>query len=117
MPTAVRLPRFLLALPMLLLLHGAICAKPIDTQAVDAIVQEALKTWQVPGAAVAIVHGDDIYLQGYGRRERGSEQPVTPETIFAIGSCTKAFTTTALAILAEEGKLSWDDPVRKHVEF
>jgi CubicO group peptidase (beta-lactamase class C family) len=117
MHTRSRPPRFVAVLLVLLLAPGAALAKPIDAKAVDAVVQEALKTWQVPGAAVAIVHGDDVYLQGYGVREQGSDSRVTPDTIFAIGSCTKAFTTTALAILADDGKLSWDDPVRKHVAF
>src|SRR5262249_46866925 len=59
----------------------------------------------------------DVYLKGHGMRELGSDKPVTPDTLFAIASLTKAFTTTALAMLADEGKVQWDDPVRKHVEF
>ncbi len=48
-------------------------------------------------------------------RELGGDAPVTPDTLFGIGSCTKAFTATALAILVDEGKANWDDPVRKHL--
>ena len=42
---------------------------------------------------------------------------MTPDTIFPLASCTKAFTTTAMAMLVDEGKMSWDDPVRKHVPY
>src|SRR5439155_12330077 len=86
--------------------------------AIEALVQEAMHAWTVPGAAVAIVRGDEVvYLQGSGIKEVGNNQVVTPYTLFAIGSTTKAFTTTAMAMLVEEGKMAWDDPVRKHVEF
>jgi len=85
---------------------------------VDALVENALKAWQAPGVAVAIVRNDEvIYLKGHGVKELDVNQPVTPDTVFPIASCTKAFTTTALAMLKDDGKLDWDDPVRKHVEF
>jgi CubicO group peptidase (beta-lactamase class C family) len=101
-----------------LALPGLARAEAVDTAAVDAVVREALKAWQVPGAALAIVHNDKVvYVQGYGLRELGGDQRVTPDTVFGIASLTKAFTTTALAMLADDGKLKWDDPVRKHVPF
>jgi CubicO group peptidase (beta-lactamase class C family) len=91
-------------------------AAPIDRPVVDAIVQDALKAFDVPGAAVAIIQEDNVvYLAGRGVRKLGHPEPVTPDTIFAIGSCTKAFTATAIALLADEGKMNWDDPVRKHL--
>ncbi len=91
-------------------------AAPPDPQTVATIVKDALKAWDVPGAAVAIVQDDALtYLAGHGVRELGHPEPVTPDTLFAIGSCTKAFTATAIAILADDGKMSWDDPVRKHL--
>jgi CubicO group peptidase (beta-lactamase class C family) len=93
-------------------------AQAVDTAAVDQVVRDALKAWQVPGAALAIVHNDKVvYVQGYGVRELGGDKQVTPDTLFAIASLTKAFTTTALAMLADDGKLKWDDPVREHVPF
>lgn len=96
----------------------ATAAEPVDTKALDEIVQDALKAWEVPGAAVAIVQDDRIlYLKGQGTRRLGGKEPVTPNTIFGLASCSKAFTTLALAMLVDEGKLSWDDPVRKHVPF
>jgi CubicO group peptidase (beta-lactamase class C family) len=91
---------------------------PPDTAAINAIVQDALKVWEVPGVAVAIVRDDAvIYLKGHGVKDLNTGQPVTPDTVFPLASCTKAFTTTAMAMLVDEGKMAWDDPVRKHVPF
>lgn len=85
---------------------------------IDDLVKKALDSWQIPGAAVAVVRGNDvIYLKGFGVKERGKTDPVTPDTLFPIASCTKAFTTTAMAMLVDEGKMGWDDPVRKHVPY
>ncbi len=107
-----------LALLGLLLFQGTTRAQSIDPTAVDAILQEALKAWQVPGAAVAIVRGDEvIYIKGHGFKELGSTRPITPDSLFAIASTSKAFTTTAIAMLVSDGKMSWDDPVNKYVEY
>jgi CubicO group peptidase (beta-lactamase class C family) len=96
---------------------GAAPEKP-DPAAVDAAVREALKVWGVPGAAVAVVRDDEvIYLRGHGLRQAGGDRPVTPDTVFPLGSCTKGFTTTLLAMLVDEGKMGWDDPVRKHLDW
>src|SRR5262245_44629667 len=93
-------------------------ADAVDAAAVDALVQDALKAWDVPGVAVAIVRDDQVvYLKGHGVKEIGRPDPVTPDTVFPIASCTKAFTTTAMAMLVDEGKMDWDDHVRKHVEY
>ncbi len=87
----------------------------IDTAAIDTILQESMRAADVPGAALAVVAGDTVYAQGYGVKAAGQDDPVTPETLFAIGSTTKAFTATAMALLVDEGKMAWDDPVRKHL--
>jgi CubicO group peptidase (beta-lactamase class C family) len=93
-------------------------AQAVDPDVVDAIVQDALKFWYVPGIAVGIVRNDQvIYLKGHGVKEVGKVDPVTPDTVFPLASCTKAFTTTAMAMRVDEGKMNWDDPVRKYVEF
>jgi CubicO group peptidase (beta-lactamase class C family) len=77
-----------------------------------------MREWGVPGAAIAIVRPDGVaYAKGYGAREIGKPDPVTPDTAFAIGSTTKAFTAAAIAMLVDEGKMSWDDPVRKHIPW
>ena len=82
-------------------------APPAD---LDSYVAASMKTFDVPGMAVAIVKDGKILLaKGYGVRKLGDPTPVDEFTMFAIGSNTKAFTTAALATLIDEGKLSWDD--------
>jgi len=89
-------------------------AQSIELAAIDTLVQDAVKSWQVPGAAVVVVRGDEVvYLKGVGVRELGSEKPVTPDTLFAIASTSKAFTAMAIAMQVSDGKMSWDDPVSK----
>ena len=88
-------------------------ATPAD---LDAAVREALRVWEVPGAAVVVVRGDTLmHLKGYGRRELGRIAPITADTVFPLASCTKAFTAVGLAIAVDDGKFTWDDPVRKHL--
>ena len=71
-----------------------------------------MRTFDVPGIAVAIVKdGKIVVAKGYGVRKLGDPTPVDENTMFAIGSNTKAFTAAALATLVDEGKLAWDDPV------
>jgi CubicO group peptidase (beta-lactamase class C family) len=90
----------------------------VNSRTIDGILDDALKAWEVPGVAVAVIRDDQvIYLAGRGVKELGRKDPVTPDTLFPIASCTKAFTTTAMAMLVDEGKMSWDDPVRKHLDY
>src|SRR6266496_213910 len=78
----------------------------------DAYVASSMKTFEVPGMAVAIVKdGKIVVAKGYGVRKLNEKTPVDEFTMFGIGSNTKAFTTAALATLVDEGKLAWDDPV------
>jgi CubicO group peptidase (beta-lactamase class C family) len=93
-------------------------AQSVDISRVDALAESALKAWNAPGIAVAIVKDDRVVMaKGYGVKERGKPDAVTAHTVFAIGSMSKAFTTASMAMLVDEGKMSWDDPVRKHIEF
>jgi CubicO group peptidase (beta-lactamase class C family) len=92
---------------------------PIGTAAVlpsdfDALVARAMKTFEVPGMAVAVVKDGRVVLaKGYGVRKLGEGTPVDARTLFGIASNTKAFTATALGLLVEEGKLEWDAPVSR----
>src|ERR1700732_2589518 len=89
-------------------------APPAD---LDAYVQNSMKTFDVPGMAVAIVKDGKIAVaKGYGIRKLGDSTPVDEFTMFAIGSNTKAFTTAALATLVDQGKLSWDDRVYERLQ-
>jgi CubicO group peptidase (beta-lactamase class C family) len=77
-----------------------------------AYVARAMKTFEVPGMAVAIVKdGKVVVAKGYGVRKLGDPTPVDEFTMFGIGSNTKAVTTAALSTLVDKGRLSWDDPV------
>src|SRR5215831_1093413 len=76
-------------------------------------VRATREAWKVPGVAVAVVKdGAVVFSEGFGLRDRARRLEVTPNTLFPIASCTKAFTTLGLALLVDEGKLEWDTPVR-----
>lgn len=84
----------------------------IKPSKIDATVTRAMQAFDVPGIAVGIVKdGKLIFAKGYGVRELGKAQAVDADTLFQIGSNTKAFTAAALAILVDEGKIHWDDKV------
>ncbi|NIM89459.1 MAG: serine hydrolase [Candidatus Aminicenantes bacterium] len=92
-----------------------------DTQEIsfkgfDKFVAETMEEWKVPGLAIAVVKdGKVIQSKGYGFRDVEKKLTVTPKTLFAIGSCTKAFTATTMGILVDEGKLDWDKPLREYL--
>ena len=91
---------------------------PLDSREIDKVMLATMKAWKIPGAAIAVVRNDRVvHLQGYGSKDLGGTAPVTPDTLFQIASASKAFTTTAMAMLVGEGKMAWDDPVRKHLEY
>jgi CubicO group peptidase (beta-lactamase class C family) len=105
-------------LAVLLLLVRVAFADALDPAKIDALAEAAMRAWNAPGVAVAIVRDDRVILaKGYGVKERGKADRVTARTVFAIGSTTKAFTTAAMAMLIDDGKMAWDDPVRKHIDF
>ena len=82
----------------------------------DARVEQAMRTRDVPGMAIAIVEDGQVTLaKGYGVRAIGSDAPVDADTIFPTGSTGKAVTAAALALLVDEGKLGWDDRVIDHL--
>jgi CubicO group peptidase (beta-lactamase class C family) len=82
----------------------------------DEMMKTALEKFHVPGAAVGvIVDGNIILTKGYGTRDLLNSLPTTENTQFAIGSCSKAFTTFVLGELVDKKLISWDDPVIKHL--
>jgi CubicO group peptidase (beta-lactamase class C family) len=89
-----------------------------ELEGLDSFIQERMEEWKVPGLAIAVVRDGEILLcQGFGKRDVEQDLPVTSRTLFAIGSSSKAFTTMALGILADEGKLDWDRPVREYLPW
>jgi CubicO group peptidase (beta-lactamase class C family) len=82
----------------------------------EEYAEKARQDWNVPGMAIAIVKDDKIvFAKGFGVKKLGDAAPVDERTIFAIGSSSKAFTAAALAMLVDEGKVKWDDPVTKYL--
>ena len=81
----------------------------------DTALQRVLKTWKGAGFAVAVVEKNRIiYAKGFGYRDVEKKLPVTPNTLFAIGSCTKAFTTSLIGLLQKDGKLDIDKPAHQY---
>src|SRR5215207_1588786 len=80
----------------------------------DTYITKALTQWQIPGVSVCIVKdGKAVWMKGYGIKEMGMNDKVDENTLFMIGSNTKAFTATALAMLEADKKLSLNDKVQK----
>jgi CubicO group peptidase (beta-lactamase class C family) len=82
----------------------------------DGDVARSMNTFEVPGMAIAIVKdGKVVAARGFGVRKLGDDAPVDGKTLFEVASNSKVFTAVALAMLVDEGKLAWDDPVTKHL--
>jgi len=80
--------------------------------------EEARYNWEVPGLAIGIIKdGQVILAEGYGHLDVRKDGPVNSKTMFPIASNTKAFTAAALAILVDEGKISWQDKVTDHIPW
>ena len=81
----------------------------------EVIAKKTLKDTGVPGIAIAIVHDDKvIYAKGFGIREAGKDQPIDADTVFQIASMSKPLSSTVLARLVGEGRITWDDRVIDH---
>lgn len=101
-----------------LLLPAFVLGQSLDEKLkeIDAYAEKARADWNVPGFAVAIVKDDKVvFAKGYGVRELGKPEKVDENTLFAIASNSKAFTTASLAILVDEKKLNWDDKVSRYL--
>src|SRR5262249_22302764 len=95
---------------------GAQSARTTSPPDLDAWVNRAMQTFEVPGLALAIVKDDAVVLaKGYGVRKLGEPTAVDARTLFGIASNTKVFTATALGLLVEEGKIEWDAPVVRYL--
>jgi CubicO group peptidase (beta-lactamase class C family) len=95
---------------------AAIAAAPAPAFNLEADVTRVMKTFDVPGIAIAVVKdGKVLATRGFGVRKLGEPAAVDGNTLFEIASNSKAFTAAALAMLVDEGKLAWDDPVTRHL--
>ena len=99
-----------------LFLLGLTASAQISNQEVDELVNRTIKAFDVPGIAVAIVKDGKVVLaKGYGVKSVTTQQKVDANTLFGIASNSKAFTSAALAMLVDEGKIKWDDKVIKYL--
>lgn len=91
-------------------------AQVITSAKIDSLTELTLKTFDVPGIAVAVVKdGKVIHAKGYGVRSLNTKQKVDENTLFGIASNSKAFTVAALGMLIDDGKLKWDDKVTDYI--
>ena len=114
----------LLVTVILLAYYAAPSTPPVAPelqQRLDLLVEQLeqqRQTQHVPGMAIAVVKDDEVVLaHGFGVASVEEETPVAPETIFAIGSSTKAFTATLVGMLVDEGKMAWDDPITDYLPY
>ena len=113
----VRLCAALLAMALLAIPSFA---QEIDVNArlagFDGYMEQLLKDWNTPGIGVGIVVKDKlVFAKGYGYRDYGNKLPFTPTTLVQIASNSKLFTAVAAGMLVDEGKLTWDKPIRDSV--
>ncbi|QDP84363.1 serine hydrolase [Chryseobacterium sp. SNU WT5] len=88
----------------------------VEEKKLDELIQNTLKTFDVPGMSVGVIKdGKIVYSKGFGVRSLTTNQKMTDETLVGIASNSKGFTATALAMLADEGKLNLDDKVSKYI--
>ena len=88
----------------------------ITSSQIDEVVEKTIKTFDVPGIAVAVIKdGKVIHSKGYGVKSITTKQKVDENTLFGIASNSKAFTSASLAILVDEGKIKWDDKVIQYL--
>lgn len=98
------------------LFNAGYAQTPTPLNGIDTYIEKALADWNIPGLAIVVVKDDQVVLaKGYGIREMNTKKSVDANTIFVIASNTKAFTATALGLLVQEGKISWDNPVLKYL--
>jgi len=90
----------------------------LNLKKLDNYIEKSYKDWEIPGMAIAIVKDDEIiFSKGYGIKEYGKKDSVDDKTLFQIASNSKSFTSAALSILVDEGKISWDDKVTDYIPY
>ena len=94
------------------LLQGA----EVELESLETYIEAGMSRWSLTGLALAVVKGNDVVVaKGFGQRRFDHDEPVDEHTIFAVASCSKPITATSLALLVDEGKISWDEPIRAYI--
>ena len=115
--TSARLLRITLLPVFVVIFFSPATARQAPLPGLDEYVARALKNWECPGLAIGIVKGDEaLHTKGYGVRKIGTSEAIDERTVFGIASCSKAFTATSIAMLVEEEKIKWNDPVANYLK-
>jgi len=106
-----------LALVLAIPAHAVLAQQPTPMAPIlDPFIERGMKEWKIPGLSIVVVkEGAVVYQKGFGVRELGKPGAVDADTRFGMMSTTKAMTALALAMLVDEGKLDWDDPITRHL--
>ena len=103
---------------LVLLLFPPLRSSPASAQTdpVDEYIQVEMKKRLIPGLALVVIqNGEVIKIKGYGFANLEHDVPVTPDTVFELASVTKQFTTAAVMVLVEEGKIRVEDPIAQYL--
>lgn len=97
---------------------GQALAAPEAFEGFDTYIEQSMTEWQVPGLAIVVLQRNEIiYAEAFGVRQVGKPEPVDLNTVFALSSTGKAYTATLAGTVIDEGKLDWDDPVSRHLDY
>lgn len=114
------------ALVATVLLLNALLSEPsfantgLDTRVADLVerLEEKREEYHIPGMSIVVVHDGSVVLsRGFGVTNLDTNDPVTDETLFMIGSSTKAFTATLVAMMVDAGKIRWDEPIATYLPY
>lgn len=113
---SIRLKRLLSIIAFFVFLGTLVFSAELPIKNLDQTIEKALEDWNIAGLAIAIVKdGQVVHLKGYGYQNVNDRTPVDENTIFGIGSTSKAFGAATIGVLVHEGKLNWDDKVIDHL--
>lgn len=112
----LRMRPLVVALLALTVARPSLAQEPLAD--LDAFIGRGMRDWRIPGLAITVVKNDTVvFTKGYGVRTMGQDGRVDSRTLFGMMSTTKAMTAMAIAMLVDEGKVGWDDPVRRHLPW
>lgn len=106
------------AVPQLISQEGAVPPSQAQIEKIEGFIHRQMTRGKIPGMSVVIVMGDrTVYKKGFGFADAGKKVPVTPETLFELGSCSKAFTGLGILKMEKDGLLQLNDPVEKYIPW